>query len=193
MEPFPENLAAADLTAAVAVVRTEEPDPRYLILQRAAHPADPWSGHLAFPGGRREPADVDLLATARRETLEECGVDLSAQDGSAVPPHRAGQAVGRSLWVQPFLFRLPTTVPIVCCPREIARGFWVPASALCRHDRHDFAPMSRHLHDTLFPYVPVDDARLWGFTYHLVMSVLADPSHRPADAPEPPRLRPRPA
>jgi len=45
--------------------------------------------------------------------------------------------------------------------------------------------------DTLFPYVPIDDARLWGFTYHLAMTVLSDPSHRPADCPDPPRLRPR--
>lgn len=184
-----------DVRCAVAVVRTADADPRYLILQRARHPDDPWSGHLAFPGGRREEQDRHLLDTCVRETREECGLDLSpfATAAEALPVAAAGGAVGRHLWVQPYLFIIPAVLPVTPCEREIARAFWVPASDLCRHDRHAFAPMSAHVQDTLFPFVPVADAQLWGFTYHLAMRVLDDPAHRHPDHPAPPRLHPRPA
>jgi 8-oxo-dGTP pyrophosphatase MutT (NUDIX family) len=49
-----------------------------LFIRRAERPDDPWSGHIALPGGRREPGDADLLATAVRETQEEVDVDLPA-------------------------------------------------------------------------------------------------------------------
>src|SRR5688500_20311207 len=46
-------------------------------IRRAAHPKDPWSGHIAFPGGRRAPGDETLLATAIREPREAGGIDLT--------------------------------------------------------------------------------------------------------------------
>src|SRR5450432_2446486 len=46
-----------------------------LMIERASYAGDPWSGHVAFPGGRREPHDAALL-----DTREEMGVDL-ASDG----------------------------------------------------------------------------------------------------------------
>ena len=47
-----------------------------LVIRRAENELDPWSGHMALPGGGREPADESVYDTARRETLEEIGVDL---------------------------------------------------------------------------------------------------------------------
>jgi 8-oxo-dGTP pyrophosphatase MutT (NUDIX family) len=65
-------------TAAVALVLTELHD--ILLIRRAQRRGDPWSGQMALPGGRREPVDADALATARRETLEETGIDLSSAE-----------------------------------------------------------------------------------------------------------------
>ncbi|KAJ2489308.1 hypothetical protein IWW37_004095 [Coemansia sp. RSA 2050] len=48
-----------------------------LFIQRARYPGDPWSGHIGFPGGKRDPTDSSDKATAERETLEELGVDLT--------------------------------------------------------------------------------------------------------------------
>jgi 8-oxo-dGTP pyrophosphatase MutT (NUDIX family) len=62
-------------THAVAVVLTK--DLELLIIKRSEHPNDPWSGQMALPGGRVEASDADFLAAARRETLEETGIDLS--------------------------------------------------------------------------------------------------------------------
>ncbi|HEV8382740.1 MAG TPA: CoA pyrophosphatase, partial [Gemmatimonadales bacterium] len=72
--PFESGMIAA----AVAVILHESDDGlEALFIHRAVRVGDTWSGQIAFPGGRREPSDHDLLATAIRETLEEVGVDLS--------------------------------------------------------------------------------------------------------------------
>src|SRR4051812_23466320 len=65
--------------AAVAIIlREHEGGLEALFIRRADHPLDPWSGQMAFPGGRQDPEDADLLATALRETVEEVGIDLAA-------------------------------------------------------------------------------------------------------------------
>lgn len=63
--------------AAVAtILREYEGHTQALFILRATQEGDPWSGHMAFPGGHKEPQDADLQETARRETLEEIGLDL---------------------------------------------------------------------------------------------------------------------
>ena len=47
-----------------------------LFIRRAERVGDPWSGHVAFPGGRRDDADTSLELTARRETREELSLEL---------------------------------------------------------------------------------------------------------------------
>ncbi|KAJ1933168.1 hypothetical protein FBU59_006121, partial [Linderina macrospora] len=49
-------------------------------MQRSAHPGDPWSGHIGFPGGKREETDTDDKMTAIRETREELGLELEDAD-----------------------------------------------------------------------------------------------------------------
>lgn len=101
-----------------------------LLVKRAEYPGDPWSGHVAFPGGRREPGDPDLWHTAARETREETGLDL-------LP---AGHVLGTLDELYP---RTPVLPPIVVRPYvavataaagddalvlsdELADAFWVP-------------------------------------------------------------------
>ena len=64
-----EHDGAGTPQAAVALLLTPDPD-RLLLIRRAEREGDPWSGHLALPGGRRDESDTDLLATALRETFE---------------------------------------------------------------------------------------------------------------------------
>lgn len=106
-------------------------EPELLMIKRADAEGDPWSGHIALPGGRQEPRDADLAATAVRETLEETGVDVASD----------GRLLGH---LDDLMPRSPTLVPIVIRPyvalvrydveivasREVAAAFWVSLSAL---------------------------------------------------------------
>ena len=101
--------------------------PELLMIKRADHDGDPWSGHVAVPGGRMDPTDTALAFTAIRETLEETGIDLA----------RVGQILGTLDDVAP---RTPYLPPISIRPFvvaaagdltvtpsvEVAQFFWVP-------------------------------------------------------------------
>jgi len=106
-------------------------EPELLMIKRAEAEGDPWSGHIACPGGRMEPGDHDLAVTAVRETWEETGVDVSLD----------GRLLGHLDDLSP---RTPYLPPIVIRPyialvragveivpsHEVAQAFWVPISAL---------------------------------------------------------------
>jgi 8-oxo-dGTP pyrophosphatase MutT (NUDIX family) len=119
--------------AAITLVLRPSPEgePELLMIKRAEAEQDPWSGHIACPGGRMDPGDRDLEHTAIRETWEETGVDLA----------RDGQILGTLDDISP---RTPTLPPLVIRPFvavvkpdiiivesvEVAEVFWVPLSAI---------------------------------------------------------------
>jgi 8-oxo-dGTP pyrophosphatase MutT (NUDIX family) len=106
-------------------------DPELLMIKRAEAEGDPWSGHVACPGGRMEPGDHDLEQTAIRETWEETGVDL-ARDGrvlGALDDISPRTPVLPPIIVRPFIAVVKPEVEIVQSS-EVAEAFWVPLPAL---------------------------------------------------------------
>ncbi len=119
--------------AAVALILrvNAEEAPELLLIQRATYEGDPWSGQVGLPGGRQEPGDTSLEATAVRETCEETGIDLAC-DGwliGRLDDLKPGTVTLPRLIITPFVFVLGGEVTIVLSP-ELAEAFWVPLAAL---------------------------------------------------------------
>ena len=125
--PFEPGMIAA----AVAVILHDGEDGlETLFIHRAVRVGDTWSGQIAFPGGRREPTDPDLLTTAIRETLEEIGVDLShAERLGVLDDLHPRTPVLPPVVVRPFVFALTARPSIVISP-EVQDAFWVSFRAL---------------------------------------------------------------
>ena len=115
--------------ASVALILAPGPD-SVLVIRRAHREGDPWSGHMALPGGRREPEDADLIATAIRETAEEVGVALPREGllgGLADVIPRT--PVLPPIAVRPYVFRLPTR-PALELNDEIGAAVWLSIAEL---------------------------------------------------------------
>jgi 8-oxo-dGTP pyrophosphatase MutT (NUDIX family) len=119
--------------AAIALVIRPQAngEPELLMIKRAEIAGDPWSGHIAVPGGRAEPGDRDLQHTATRETLEETGIDLE-KDGmilGTLDDLSPRTPMLPPIVIRPFVAAVPSTVRIVASS-EVAESFWMPLAAL---------------------------------------------------------------
>lgn len=106
-------------------------EPEMFFIQRAEYEGDPWSGHIAFPGGRAEPGDESLMQTAMRETHEETGIDLGGRSellGVLDDLHPRTIRLP-AVVVRPFVF-LVSEVSEPVLSDEVAGAFWVPLSVL---------------------------------------------------------------
>ena len=104
--------------------------PELLFIRRSEYPADPWSGQVAFPGGREEAADPTLVDTAIRETREETGIDL-VRDGTVIgtlDDLRPNTVKLPAVIVRPYVVLLNRFEPLVLSD-EVALAFWVPLEA----------------------------------------------------------------
>ncbi|HMG01306.1 MAG TPA: CoA pyrophosphatase [Gemmatimonadaceae bacterium] len=118
--------------AAVALIIRAGADgaPELLFIKRAEYPADPWSGQVAFPGGREESADPTLADTAIRETREETGIDL-VRDATVIgtlDDLRPQTVRLPAVIVRPYVVLLNRFEPLVLSD-EVALAFWVPLVA----------------------------------------------------------------
>jgi 8-oxo-dGTP pyrophosphatase MutT (NUDIX family) len=129
----PSRVPGANLmrrAAVAAIMRDGSQGAEVLLIQRAESPRDPWSGHMAFPGGRRDPEDPHTLACAQRETREEVGLDLT-QSGQLVGKLSQVMAQARGkvvpLVVRPFVFALDAAKPpTLQLNAEVQAALWVP-------------------------------------------------------------------
>jgi 8-oxo-dGTP pyrophosphatase MutT (NUDIX family) len=172
---LPPAAQGGDPQAAVAIIRTTGHDPQYLLLRRAVNPVDPWSGHFALPGGRREASDRDILQTCIRETLEEIGLLLSPEQLIDARPWARAGGTAHSTLVAPFLFEIPEPAPLTLDTTEIAESHWLTRGYLLNPDNHTRAVMSPLMPERAFPCIKVGTGAIWGFTYGVLSTLLDYP------------------
>lgn len=149
--------------------------PDLLLIRRAPHDRDPWSGHMALPGGRRDPMDTSLLDTARRETLEEVDIALG----------EVGRFLGRLDPVVPLSPQLPplTILPLVfmvpqgvhgriASAGEVAELHWVSLAHL-RNPASRTSFRYPGAGDLSFPAFDVEGRSVWGLTHRVLSDLLA--------------------
>ena len=165
-QPLPRRSAVA------LVLREGGPGLEALLIRRAERAGDPWSGHMAFPGGRADPEEP-LVATAVRETAEEVGLDL-AREATLLGRLDEIQAVGRGralgLSIQPFVFGLESEPGPLRLSGEVARAHWLPVRALL--DPANLAPFP-YEHEGVVLELPsqrVGDLVIWGLTFRMLQA-----------------------
>ena len=157
--------------AAVALIIVPHPD-AFLLIRRAERTGDPWSGHLALPGGRRQAEDEDLLATAIRETREEVGVLLERVNlATALEDVVPRTPVLPPVAVRPFVFHLAERPPIVPNP-EVAGTAWVELEPLRSPDARHEITLDLRGQRRIFPAYRTAIGPVWGLTERILSLVL---------------------
>jgi 8-oxo-dGTP pyrophosphatase MutT (NUDIX family) len=160
--------------AAVALLVRPRAALELLLIRRAELQGDPWSGHVALPGGRRGPSDDDLLITACRETEEEIGVAVQ----------RVGTFIGAldeitpstpllpPIVIAPFVLAVPADTRVTPDPREVQAALWVPLEALRQASALSEISVDLPGGSGLFPSLVYQDFVIWGLTYRILQQFL---------------------
>lgn len=157
--------------AAVAAILRQTSELEVLMIRRAEHPKDPWSGHMAFPGGRVDPTDPGPLSAARRETREEIALDLE-RDGALIGElsHVPAVAHGRKvpMVILPYVFELTGTPELIPDTREVQETLWVPLSFLADHTHRETMTRTFGGMPVKLPCYHFEGRRIWGLTLHML-------------------------
>jgi len=168
---LPLNIGTNNQAAVAIILRARNDQIEVLLIERARHKDDPWSGQMAFPGGRRDPEDLSARAAAERETQEELGVSLASAQFLGRIDELQGRHSGRSidLVISPFVYFLDHEV-VIAPNYEVADTVWVSFSIL-----QDVKYQIIHVYDRennrTHPGIRLgeSDGRIvWGLTYRFL-------------------------
>ena len=159
--------------AAVAMILAEgDKELDVCFIRRAEREGDPWSGQVAFPGGRADPVDQTASAVAERETLEEIGLPLQSVDLIGALPIRQIEREHLKI-LSPFVYYVGEGAQSTARVRErheVASVFWVPLSHL--FDRSAATELEYPMGGTAtsFPGIRYGEHVIWGLTLRILES-----------------------
>lgn len=162
--------------AAVAIVMRERRRAvEVLLIERAEREGDPWSGHMAFPGGRLEQGDDSSRTAARRETLEEVGIELAHAEYLGRLDDIIGNPRTRpTLVVAAHVFFLDESQEIELAPDEVQDAFWFPLADMLETTRsveYTIADRPEARYPGILVGVP-DRHVVWGLTYRFLENLM---------------------
>ena len=161
--------------AAVAVLLRPGPEGlELLLIRRAEREGDPWSGHVALPGGREQAGDAGPADTAARETREEVGIDPAAAGRLLGPlePVWPQSARAPRIVVRPFVFAVPADAEAVP-NEEVDAAVWIPLREL-----REPGAVTEHLFEIegiepmRFPAFGARGYVVWGLTHRILTTFL---------------------
>ncbi len=171
-EPAKRSTAGMRLAGVSMVLRDDVSEPEVLLIERATRRGDPWSGHMAFPGGRADPDDASLQHTAERETHEEVGFRLDDAELIGRLDDLSGRAAATNrMVVSAYVFHAPSPATLALDAKEVADAMWVPLRHLIHPENHVHYPMQYGGHEVVFPGIglgPGDPRVVWGLTYRFL-------------------------
>lgn len=160
--------------ASVALILSRDTPVSILLIRRQERAGDPWSGHMALPGGFRSPSDPLPSSTAARETREETGLDLDV----------AGELLGAlsdvapqnpllpRVVVRPFVFALDHAEAGSAGP-EVDELLWIPASDLFDAANRRELTLQFPAGSRTFPSIQVGRSTIWGLTERILAEFAA--------------------
>ncbi|MFW6331624.1 MAG: NUDIX hydrolase [Gemmatimonadota bacterium] len=160
----------AGLAEAAVLLMMRPADPlELLLIERAEKEGDPWSGHMALPGGRREPRDADLLATALRETGEETGIVVPrAHVLGRLDELRPSARRRFSITITPFVAAVPLDTRPVPAPAEVETALWVPLPHLASDEAVDEILIELEGESLALPALSYQEYVIWGLTHRIL-------------------------
>jgi 8-oxo-dGTP pyrophosphatase MutT (NUDIX family) len=144
-------------------------------IRRAEHPLDPWSGHMALPGGRASAEDSGARAVAERETLEEVGLALNNSHWIGPLSHVVVrlEAPDRRMILSPFVYYLGEKLQPFAASDEVAEAYWIPLSHLWDPRNASRFVWERNGARLLYPAIRFGDSAIWGLTFR-VLTLFSD-------------------
>ncbi len=169
----PAEFEPDPVQAAVAMILADgHDDLEVCFIRRTERDGDPWSGQVAFPGGRAGPFDLNANAVAERETMEEIGLSLGSDHLIGALPVRPIQRQELKI-MSPFVYYVGAgaqDVATVCEQHEVASVFWVPLHYL--FDRRAATELEYPMGGTAtsFPGIQYGEHIIWGLTLRVLES-----------------------
>ncbi len=187
-DPLNPSQVKANMLAGVSVAlrpRVQEAaDYEALFIRRSSRKNDPWSGQMAFPGGRFDERDDSLKGTAIRETHEEIGLDLNRMGSylGALPPLEPMRSTPpRKMIIEPHFFLVRGDPALTLDEREVAEVMWLPLGPMISGETHTSTEYFFDGSSHLFPsFETPSDQPIWGLTYRILENLfkLIDPQFR---------------
>ncbi len=163
----PQRLPAEAAVALILHEPTGGGGPELLFIERARREGDPWSGQMAFPGGRRQTGDADLQQTAARETLEEVGVTLGPPIGGLDEFAGTRHPHVQPVLVAPYVYEVaerPPTLP----NHEVESTVWVPLRWILAPESVAEYRLDVPGRTESFPAFRYQSYTVWGLTYRIL-------------------------
>jgi 8-oxo-dGTP pyrophosphatase MutT (NUDIX family) len=183
----PDRPKPGNMTRQAAVAAILRSTPHYteaLFILRAQQEGDPWSGHMAFPGGHRDEIDRSLRHTAERETLEEIGLDLSQHASflgelDTVVANPRGRTIDMA--VTPFVYELHSEHFTLDPNHEVADVLWGSLDDMMNGRSLTSGQFMIQGRAVEFPGYDVAGHIVWGLTFRMLEQffVILDPRRDP--------------